>query len=108
MFTLLIGSIAIGLAVDDTIHFMHNFRRYYLESGDSTKAIQMTFLTTGKAMVITSIVLSLGFYAYMMAQMISVQNFGLLTGTVILFALLADLFLAPSLMIIAAKRGWIK
>jgi len=40
--------------------------------------------------------------------MISVQNFGLLTGTVILFALLADLFLAPSLMIIAAKRGWIK
>jgi len=108
MFTLLIGSIAIGLAVDDTIHFMHNFRRYYLESGDSTKAIQMTFLTTGKAMVITTIVLSLGFYAYMMAQMISVQNFGLLTGTVILFALLADLFLAPSLMIIAAKRGWIK
>jgi len=108
MFTLLIGSIAIGLAVDDTIHFMHNFRRYYLESGDSTKAIQMTFLTTGKAMVITTIVLSLGFYAYIMAQMISVQNFGILTGTVILFALLADLFLAPSLMIIAAKRGWIK
>ena len=108
MFTLLIGSIAIGLAVDDTIHFLHNFRRYYLESGDSKKAIQMTFLTTGKAMVITTIVLSLGFYAYLMAQMISVQNFGLLTGTVIVFALLSDLLLAPALMIVAAKRGWIK
>jgi len=108
MFTLLIGSIAIGLAVDDTIHFLHNFRRYYLESGDSAKAIQQTFFTTGKAMVITTIVLSLGFYSYLMAQMISVQNFGLLTGTVIIMALLADLLLAPALMIIAAKRGWIK
>jgi len=108
MFTLLIGSIAIGLAVDDTIHFLHNFRRYYLQSGDSAKAIEQTFFTTGKAMVITTVVLALGFYAYMMAQMIAVQNFGFLTGTMIVFALLADLLLAPALMIIAAKRGWIK
>jgi len=43
MFTLLIGSIAIGLVVDDTIHFMHNFKRYYLESGDAAKAIEQTF-----------------------------------------------------------------
>ena len=108
MFTLLIGSIAIGLAVDDTIHFMHNFRRYYLESGDSAKAIEQTFFTTGKAMVITTIVLSLGFYAYMMGNMISVQNFGLLTGSVIILALLSDLLLAPALMMVVTKRGWIK
>jgi len=108
MFTLLIGSIAIGLAVDDTIHFMHNFKRYYLESGDPAKAIEQTFFTTGKAMVITSIVLSLGFFAYLAANMISVQNFGLITGSVILFALFADLLLAPALMMVVAKRGWIK
>jgi len=108
MFTLLIGSIAIGLAVDDTIHFMHNFRRYYLKSGNAAKAIEQTFFTTGKAMVITSIVLSLGFFAYLAANMISVQNFGLLTASVIIFALLSDLLLAPALMIVAAKRGWIK
>ena len=108
MFTLLIGSIAIGLAVDDTIHFMHNFKRYYLESGDAAKAIEQTFYTTGKAMLITTIVLSLGFYAYMFANMISVQNFGLLTGSVIVLALLSDLLLAPALMMVVAKRGWIK
>jgi len=108
MFTLLIGSIAIGLAVDDTIHFMHNFKRYYLESGDSAKAIEQTFYTTGKAMLITTLVLSLGFFAYLSANMISVQNFGLLTGSVIIFALLSDLLLAPALMIVVAKRGWIK
>ena len=108
MFTLLIGSLAIGLAVDDTIHFMHNFRRYYLLSGDASKAIEQTFFTTGKAMVITTLVLSLGFYAYIAAQMISIQNFGILTGSVIIFALLSDLFLAPALMIVATKRGWVK
>ena len=108
MFTLLIGSIAIGLAVDDTIHFMHNFRRYYLQSGDAAKAIEETFFTAGKALVITTIVLSLGFYAYMMANMISVQNFGLLTGSVIILALLSDLLLAPALMMVVTKRGWIK
>jgi len=108
MFTLLIGSIAIGLAVDDTIHFMHNFKRYYLETGDSAKAIEQTFFTTGKAMVITTLVLALGFYAYMAAYMISVQNFGILTGSVIIFALLSDLLLAPALMVVASKRGWIK
>ena len=108
MFTLLIGSIAIGLAVDDTIHFMHNFRRYYLNTGDAAKAIEQTFFTTGKAMLITTIVLSLGFYAYMMANMISVQNFGLLTGSVIVLALFADLLLAPALMMVVTKRGWIK
>ncbi len=108
MFTLLIGSIAIGLAVDDTIHFLHNFRRYYHKTHNAAKAIEHTFFTTGKAMVITSVVLSLGFFAYMMAQMISVHNFGLLTGLVIIFALLADLLLAPALMMVVAKHGWIK
>ena len=108
MFTLLIGSIAIGLAVDDTIHFMHNFKRYYLESGDSAEAIENTFFTTGKAMVITTIVLSLGFYSYMMGDMVSVQNFGLLTGSVITLALIGDLFLAPALMMVVTKWGWVK
>lgn len=108
MFTLLIGSIAIGLAVDDTIHFLHNFRRYYHESEDAILAVEQTFYTTGKAMVITTIVLSLGFFAYMFGTMESVQNFGFLTGSVIVFALLADLLLAPALMVLVAKKGWIK
>ena len=103
-FTMLIGSIAIGLAVDDTIHFMYNFKRHYLENKNYEEAIRKTFFTTGKAMVITSLILSLGFYAYIFASMSSVQNFGLLTGSVILFALLSDLLLAPALAIYAIKR----
>ena len=108
IFTLLIGSIAIGLAVDDTIHFTHNFKRYYLKYGDSKRAIEETFLSTGKAMFITTMVLASGFFIYIASSMISIQNFGILTGSVIVFALISDLFLAPALMIVAAKRGWIK
>ncbi len=108
MFTLLIGSIAMGLAVDDTIHFLHNFKRYYLQSHDAKKAVEQTFFTTGKAMVITTLVLAFGFFAYMKGTMESVQNFGFLTGSVIIFALLADLLLSPALMVLVAKRGWIK
>ena len=59
-------------------------------------------------MLITTVVLSLGFFAYLSANMISIQNFGLLTGSVIIFALLSDLLLAPALMTVVAKRGWVK
>ena len=58
LFTLLIGSIALGLAVDDTIHFMHNFRRYSDETGDVRQSVSKTLETTGQAMLFTSIVLS--------------------------------------------------
>ena len=62
MFTMLIGSIAIGLAVDDTVHFMHNFRRYHNETGDVGESVRLTLNTTGRAMLVTSIVLSLGIF----------------------------------------------
>lgn len=108
IFTFMVGPIALGLVVDDTIHFLHNFRRYYHKSKDITQAVENAFFTTGKAMVITTIVLSLGFYSYMFGSMSSVQNFGFLTGSVIIFALLIDLMLAPALMVVLAKKGWVK
>ena len=98
LFTMLIGSIAIGLAVDDTIHFMHNYRRYHHESGDVREAVRATLLTTGRAMLVTTVVLSIGFFLYMFATLSNLSNFGLLTGFTIIMALLADFFLAPALM----------
>ncbi len=68
-FTLLIGSIALGLAVDDTIHFMHNFQRFYVQSGDSRQAISNTLQVTGKALLFTSIVLASAFFINMLATM---------------------------------------
>ena len=98
LFTILIGAIAIGLAVDDTIHFMHNFQRYHHETGDVDEAIVQTFLTTGRAMLITSLVLSLGFFVYLFSDMGNIFNFGAITGLVILTALVADFILTPAIL----------
>lgn len=103
LFTMMIASIAIGLAVDDTIHFMHNFRRYYEQSGDPKQAVHETLQSTGRAMLVTTIVLSVGFYIFAFATMKNVVNFGLLTGSTIIMALLSDYFIAPALMVIVNK-----
>jgi predicted RND superfamily exporter protein len=104
LFTMLVGSIAIGLAVDDTIHFMHNFRRYYDERGDVREAVMETLHTTGRAMLVTSCVLSLGFFIFMFANMNNLFDFGLLTGITIIVALLADYFISPALLWVSQQR----
>jgi predicted RND superfamily exporter protein len=103
LFTMMVASIAIGLAVDDTIHFMHNFRRYYEASGDPKTAVRETLDTTGRAMLVTSIVLSLGFFIFVFASMNNLINFGLLTAFTIVMALVSDYLIAPALMVLVNK-----
>jgi hypothetical protein len=103
-FTLLVGSIAIGLAVDDTIHFMHHFRRYYEETGSVSRGISETLRSTGQALLYTSLVLSSGFFIYMLASMQNLFYFGLLTGLTILLAFLCDVILAPALITLTMQR----
>lgn len=104
MFTMLMGSIAIGLAVDDTIHFMHNFQRYFQESNNVAQAINETLHTTGRAMLVTTVVLSLGFFIFMFASMNNLYHFGLLTGIAVTAALLADFLLAPALVTVFTRQ----
>ena len=104
MFSMLIGSIAIGLVVDDTIHFMHNYRRYLEETGSPTKAVHLTLQTAGRAMLLTTLVLSCGFGLFMFAPMKNLFYFGWLTAMTILLALLADFLIAPAMMILLDRR----
>ena len=114
IFTMLVGSIAIGLAVDDTIHFMHNYKRYYFRyHGDSARAVRETLLSSGRAMAVTTLVLTTGFFVFMNSSMSNLFEFGLITGISIFMALLADFFLAPAIVILFSKHiyspinGWI-
>jgi predicted RND superfamily exporter protein len=97
-FTLMIASISLGLAVDDTIHFMHNYRRYLALHGDSRIAIQQTLATAGRAMLFTTLVLSTSFVVFGFSEMTNIHNFGVLTSFAIAMAFLADIFFAPALM----------
>jgi uncharacterized protein len=104
-FTLLIGSIALGLAVDDTIHFFHHFQRYYERSGDATQAVHDVLLTAGRAMLFTTLVLITGFWLFMFATLNNLFYFGLLTGLTLAVALAADMLLSPALLVLISRRA---
>jgi predicted RND superfamily exporter protein len=95
---MMVGSVAIGLVVDDTIHFLHNLRRSFDRLGDVKAAIRETLHTAGRAIFITSMVLAAGMAIAITAELQSTANFGIITASAILLALLADFFLVPALM----------
>ena len=101
---LLVGSIILGLAVDDTIHFMHKFWRYFEETGDPQEAVRLTLQTTGSALLFTSIVLSASFLVFMFGYMVAMFYFGLLAGLAAIFAFLADVLFAPALLTLVVRR----
>ena len=105
MMSMLAGSIALGLAVDDTVHFLHNFRRYHQESGSVSSSVSETLHTTGRAMLFSTIALSIGFFAYTQSSLNNLISFGLITGFTIIIALLADLLLAPAMMALIYRNS---
>ncbi len=98
MNNILIASIAIGLAVDDTVHLLHHFRIHFEEDGDSFSAINASLNHAGRAMVTTSSILTLGFFAYIFSDMKNIQIFGLLIGLSAAMAMLIDLIFGPALL----------
>lgn len=98
MFTMLVGAIVIGLSVDDTVHYFYNFAKYHHQGYNAQESARKTMLGTGRALVATTIVLSLGFYVYAFATLSNLVNFGILAGGAITIALLSNIFLGPALL----------
>ena len=92
------GSIAIGLAVDDTIHFFYNFRKYYLKSGDINFAVSETLGSAGRALLATTLILVFSFWMRLYSDLKVIADFGLVLGIALLVAFLADVLLAPALL----------
>ncbi|AGF77784.1 putative RND superfamily exporter [Desulfocapsa sulfexigens DSM 10523] len=96
--TVLIGSITIGLVVDDTIHFLHNFGKYFDQLGDPALATARTLKSVGRAMMVTSFVLAGGFLCNMLSKLTLNKNTGILVAATILIALITDFLLAPAIL----------
>lgn len=94
----MIGSIASGIAVDDTIHFMHQFRAHMRHHGNVEAAISHSFAHAGRAMVLTAAVLLCGFGVFVAAQIQSIARFGLLTTLTLVLALFCELIMSPALL----------
>lgn len=104
MATILIGSIVLGLVVDDTIHFLHHFRTAFEKTGCLATAVNITLHTTGRALLITSLVLCGGFFIYTTSYLVNNARFGLLVGCAVIFALIADFLLVPALLSIVYRK----
>jgi hypothetical protein len=102
--TIMVGSIALGLVVDDTIHFMYNYKKYHDLTGDVRAAVEASFLGAGRAMVVTSAVLVVAFGVDILASLSNIVVFGLLVALIIVLALLADFLVAPALMRLSTAR----
>ena len=91
-------SIALGIAVDDTIHFLSRFRSEFKLSNSHQKSTSVTILTTGRAIVSTTITLAMGFVVLIFSDFKPNSEFGILSTIILLVALISSLLLLPSLI----------
>ncbi|WP_232835031.1 efflux RND transporter permease subunit [Pleomorphovibrio marinus] len=103
----IIFAVAFGIAVDDSIHFMAKLRLLLGQGSGLLYAIKRTFFTTGKAIVLTTLVLSTGFMVLMFSGFEITYYTGLLIALALVFALLADLLWLP-LLLVPMNRVWEK
>ena len=102
--TLMLAMIAIGIGVDDTIHFLMRLRIEAQRQPTIDKAIDETFHFSGRGIVITTVILVAGFAPFALSNYLSVWMLGSLLPMTLVVALLADLLLLPALV----KLGIIK
>ncbi|MCP4136940.1 MAG: RND family transporter [bacterium] len=102
--TIMIASTVLGIAVDDTIHYTVWFRRNITAGMDTENSLVQAFKDVGKPVVITSLVLFLGFFILILGSIKPTKTFGVLTGFSMIFALIGDLFIYPALIMLFKPR----
>jgi len=102
--TSMIFTISFGIAVDDTIHFISRLRIELSRGLSMSQAIRQTFLTTGKAIFLTTIILSGGFLTLVFSEFLGTFYLGLLVGLTLIFAVICDLILLPALLMVFMKE----
>ena len=96
--TITIAAISIGIAVDNTIHYLYRYRMNILQNFDYLKSIENSHKTVGKAVLITSLAISLGFLTLCFSNFVPTIIFGLFTSLAMLFAMIGVLITLPSIL----------
>jgi len=102
--TVTIGSIAIGIVVDNTIHFGHAYRPAVAGGLRPEEAVAQVTRSVGRAMVTSAVVLTAGFSELMLARFGMVAIFGALIAFIIVAALAGDLLVFPALLTLRQAR----
>lgn len=96
--TSMIAGIAIGIAMDDTIHYLSAFNRHVRRLGSERQAILDVARSVGMPIVVTSVVLAAGFLVVCLSNFVPIVHFGALASLTMVIALFADLVLTPALL----------
>lgn len=99
LMTITIAAITVGIAVDNTIHYIYRFTHEFSRDGNYWAAVHRCHRTIGRAMYYTSVTIMLGFSILALSQFTPTIYFGLLTGTAMVVALLANMTLLPVLVV---------
>ena len=105
MMTITIAAISIGIAVDDTIHYIYRFRKEIITDGDYYKTLHRCHNTIGHAMYYTSVAIIIGFSILVLSNFWPTIYFGLFTSMAMLIALFAALTLLPQLLVLFKPFG---
>ena len=100
MMTITIAAITIGIAVDNSIHYIYRFKEEFAELKDYKKTIKLCHSTVGVAILNTSITIVFGFSILVFSNFIPTIYFGVFTGIAMLLAMISVLTLLPSLILI--------
>ena len=105
MMTITIAAITIGIAVDNSIHYIYRFKEEFYNLKDYNKTITLCHSTVGKAILNTSITIVFGFSILVLSQFIPTIYFGVFTGLAMLLAMISVLTLLPSLILLIKPFG---
>ena len=100
MMTITIAAITIGIAVDNSIHYIYRFKEEFNNSNDYNKTLDLCHSTVGKAILNTSITIVFGFSILVLSKFIPTIYFGIFTGLAMLLAMVSVLTLLPALILI--------
>ncbi len=103
--TAIIFSIAFGIAEDDTIHMLAKLRQQLRAGKSPVYALKRTYLTTGKAVTVTGLMLLSGFVTLVFSDFGTIRSMGILVTVTLAFAFVAELLLLPVLVVWLLKRG---
>ena len=99
MMTITIAAITIGIAVDNSIHYIYRFREEFLKINNYNKTLDRCHNTVGVAILNTSITIVFGFSILILSNFIPTIYFGIFTGIAMLLAMLSVLTLLPKLIL---------
>ena len=102
--TVMIGSIALGLVVDDTVHFMVQLKHSMTEGANLEDSIDTSLQEAGRPIVFTSVAVAGGFLVMGLAENVASIHFAIISSLVIVAALLADLVLLPAVLLTVRPR----